>query len=89
MERKLRIAIQKSGRLSEKSLQLLKECAIGFNSGFLQLKAQSSEFPAELLYLRDDDIPGYVEKGIADIGIVGLNVVEEKEVDIEQVTADE
>ncbi|NQY11121.1 MAG: ATP phosphoribosyltransferase [Flavobacteriales bacterium] len=83
MEQKLRIAIQKSGRLSEKSLELLKECAIGFNSSYLQLKAQSSEFPAELLYLRDDDIPGYVEKGIADIGIVGLNVVEEHEVDIE------
>jgi ATP phosphoribosyltransferase len=70
----LRIALQKSGRLSEDSFKLLKECGIKFESGTGKLKTTSSNFPAEFLFLRDDDIPGYVEDGVADIGIVGENV---------------
>lgn len=70
----LRIALQKSGRLSEDSFRLFKECGIKFESGTGKLKTSSSNFPAEFLFLRDDDIPGYVEDGVADIGIVGENV---------------
>ncbi|MFH6983671.1 ATP phosphoribosyltransferase [Marinoscillum sp. 108] len=81
----LKVAIQKSGRLSEDSLRLFKECGIKFNNGAKKLKAQSSNFPIEFLFLRDDDIPGYVEDGIADIGIVGQNVHEEYQKQIEVV----
>ena len=73
----LKVAIQKSGRLSEDSLKLFKECGIKVNNGARKLKASASNFPIEFLFLRDDDIPGYVEDGIADIGIVGQNVQEE------------
>jgi ATP phosphoribosyltransferase len=72
-----RIAIQKSGRLSEDSLALIKECGISFNNGIGKLKAEATNFPVEFLFLRDDDIPGYVADGVADIGIVGENVVVE------------
>ena len=75
----LRIAIQKSGRLSEDSLRLIKECGIDFNNGTGKLKAESDNFPAEFLFLRDDDIPGYVADGVADVGIVGENVMVEKD----------
>lgn len=75
---KLRIAIQKSGRLSEKSLQLLTDCGISLNNGSRTLLASSQNFPVEILYLRDDDIPGYIEDGVADVGILGENVVLEK-----------
>jgi len=74
----LRIAIQKSGRLSEDSLKLIKECGINFNNGTGKLKAESDNFAAEFLFLRDDDIPGYVADGVADVGIVGENVMVEK-----------
>ncbi|MBC7919933.1 MAG: ATP phosphoribosyltransferase [Ferruginibacter sp.] len=77
MENILRIAIQKSGRLSEDSLLLIRECGIQFNSGTGKLKSDSTNFPAELLFLRDDDIPGYVADGVADVGIVGENVTTE------------
>lgn len=70
----LRIAIQKSGRLSEDSIALFKECGIKFDSANGRLKNTSSNFPAEFLFLRDDDIPGYVEDGVADIGVVGANI---------------
>ncbi|SDK86706.1 ATP phosphoribosyltransferase [Catalinimonas alkaloidigena] len=73
------MAIQKSGRLSDSSLQLIRECGIGFQNGTGKLKAQSHTFPMEFLFLRDDDIPGYVADGIADLGIVGENVVAEKD----------
>lgn len=73
----LKVAVQKSGRLSEDSLKLFRECGIKFNNGIKKLKSQSSNFPLEFLFLRDDDIPGYVEDGIADIGIVGQNVQDE------------
>src|ERR1700741_3017490 len=76
--KKLKIAIQKSGRLSENSLKLLKECGIEFDNGLNKLKAESNNFPLEVFFLRDDDIPQYVEDGVADIGIVGENVVLEK-----------
>ncbi|TFH22859.1 MAG: ATP phosphoribosyltransferase [Bacteroidia bacterium] len=76
---KLRIAIQKSGRLSEKSLQLLKEAGISLNNGSRKLRSVAQSFPLEVIYLRDDDIPQYVEDGVAHIGIVGENEFAEKE----------
>ncbi|SFE16135.1 ATP phosphoribosyltransferase [Chitinophaga sp. CF118] len=75
---KLRIAIQKSGRLHEDSIKLLKECGIDINNGVNKLKTEASNFPLEVFFLRDDDIPQYVEDGVADIGMVGENVVLEK-----------
>ena len=75
----LKIAIQKSGRLSEKSLQLLKECGIKIANGDRKLKASAANFPVEILFFRDDDIPQYVEQGVADIGILGENEVWEKD----------
>lgn len=78
MQNKLKIAIQKSGRLSENSLKLLKECGIDIDNGLNKLKAEASNFPIEVFFLRDDDIPQYVEDGVADIGIVGENVLLEK-----------
>ncbi len=75
---KLKIAIQKSGRLHEESLHLLKKCGIRLNSGTGQLKAEADNFPIEVFFLRDDDIPQYVEDAVADIGIVGENVFYEK-----------
>lgn len=79
METLLRIAIQKSGRLREGSLDLLKESGLSFSNGKDQLKTQASNFPVEVLFLRDDDIPQYVEDKVADIGIVGENIFEEKQ----------
>ena len=76
---KLRIAIQKSGRLSEKSLELLKEAGISLNNGSRKLRSVAQSFPLEVIYLRDDDIPQYVEDGVAQIGIVGENEFAEKE----------
>jgi ATP phosphoribosyltransferase len=81
----LRIAIQKSGRLSENSLKLLKECGIEFDNGLNKLKAEAYNFPLEVFFLRDDDIPQYVEDGVADIGIVGENVLLEKNKDVKTV----
>ena len=78
MKTKLKIAIQNSGRLSESSLKLLKECGIEFDNGLNKLKAEAFNFPLEVFFLRDDDIPQYVEDGVADIGIVGEYVVLEK-----------
>lgn len=76
---KLRIAIQKSGRLSEKSLNLLKEAGIYLNNGSRKLRSVAQVFPLEVIYLRDDDIPQYVEDGVAHIGIVGENEYAEKD----------
>jgi ATP phosphoribosyltransferase len=75
---KLRIAIQKSGRLYDDSVQLLKECGIDLRNVKDRLKTESDNFPLEVFFLRDDDIPQYVEDGVADIGIVGENVLFEK-----------
>jgi ATP phosphoribosyltransferase len=79
---KIKIAIQKSGRLSEKSLELLTECGIKVSNGDRKLKTTARNFPMEILFLRDDDIPQYVEQGVADIGILGENEVWEKEKDV-------
>ncbi|RYZ45988.1 MAG: ATP phosphoribosyltransferase [Sphingobacteriales bacterium] len=75
---KLRIAIQKSGRLNDDSVKLLKDCGIDLKNGVNKLKTEADNFPMEIYFLRDDDIPQYVEDGVADIGIVGENVVYEK-----------
>ncbi|MEM7371205.1 MAG: ATP phosphoribosyltransferase [Bacteroidota bacterium] len=74
----LRIALQKSGRLSERSLQFMEECGISFSRNKTKLKSTAYNFPIELLFLRDDDIPKYVATGVAHIGIVGENVLAEK-----------
>jgi ATP phosphoribosyltransferase len=75
---KLTLAIQKSGRLHDDSMRLLKECGIDITNGVNKLKAEAGNFPLELYFLRDDDIPQYVEDNVADIGFVGENVVLEK-----------
>ncbi|HZY24195.1 MAG TPA: ATP phosphoribosyltransferase [Bacteroidales bacterium] len=79
---KLKIAIQKSGRLSDNSKNLLEECGIKFSNGISVLKTSAKNFPVELLFLRDDDIPQYVEQQVADIGILGENMVFEKNKDV-------
>jgi ATP phosphoribosyltransferase len=73
----LRIAIQKSGRLSDDSISLLRECGIDIllSRGNAKLTARATNFPLELLFLRDDDIPGYIADGVVDAGIVGENVL--------------
>lgn len=76
---KLKIAIQKSGRLSEKSIALLEKCGLKFPNGGGKLITESSNFPVEILFLRDDDIPQYVEQNVAHIGIIGENVFLENE----------
>lgn len=75
---RLKIAIQKSGRLNEESLKLLKDCGIDLKNGINKLKTEADNFPMEVFFLRDDDIPQYVEDAVADIGIVGENVIYEK-----------
>ena len=79
---RLKIAIQKSGRLSENSHRLLEECGIKFSNGTGVLKASARNFPVDILFLRDDDIPQYVEQQVADIGILGENMVYEKNKDV-------
>lgn len=82
---KLKIAIQKTGRLSEKSLELLKECGISLSNSDRKLKTEARNFPIEVLFLRDDDIPQYVEQGVADIGFIGENEVWEKDKNVNTV----
>ncbi|MBU2019871.1 MAG: ATP phosphoribosyltransferase, partial [Bacteroidetes bacterium] len=82
---KIKVAIQKSGRLSEKSLELFKSCGISFSNGDRKLKSAAKNFPIEILFLRDDDIPQYVEQGIADIGILGQNEVWEKNKKVDEI----
>jgi ATP phosphoribosyltransferase len=79
----LRVAIQKSGRLSEKSLSILSEAGISLNNGSRKLRSLSGSFPLEVIYLRDDDIPEYVQDGVADIGIVGENEYLEKACEVD------
>jgi ATP phosphoribosyltransferase len=79
---KLRIAIQKAGRLNEDSLKILKDAGISIDNGKEQLKATSSNFPLEVLYLRNGDIPQYLRDGVVDIAFLGENVLEEKGDDI-------
>jgi ATP phosphoribosyltransferase len=79
MNDKLKIAVQKSGRLHDGSLSLLKECGIRIENGFDQLIAPARDFPVEVLFLRNSDIPQYLEDGVADMAIIGENVVIEKQ----------
>ncbi|WBV60880.1 ATP phosphoribosyltransferase [Chryseobacterium camelliae] len=79
----IKIAIQKSGRLYEESLQLLKDCGIFINNGKDQLKVSVDNFPMEIMYLRNSDIPQYLEDGVVDIAIVGENLLVEKQKNIE------
>lgn len=78
----LRIAVQKKGRLLDESIQLLKECGIRIDNGRDQLKAAARNFPIEVLYLRNSDIPQYIQDGVADIGIIGENTLIEKEKEV-------
>lgn len=78
----LKIAIQKSGRLNEKSVELLKNCGLSFENYKSSLISAVSNFPLEILFLRDDDIPEYVQDGIADLGIVGENMISETEASV-------
>lgn len=78
----LKIAIQKSGRLNEKSVEILKNCGLSFENYKSSLIARVANFPLEILFLRDDDIPEYVQDGIADLGIVGENVIIEAGADV-------
>src|SRR3982751_6102161 len=82
---KLKIAIQKSGRLYDDSVKLLKDCGIDLKNGVNKLKTEADNFPMEIYFLRDDDIPQYVEDGVADIGIVGENIIAETGCDIKVV----
>jgi ATP phosphoribosyltransferase len=81
----LRIAVQKKGRLLDESIQLLKECGIKIDNGRDQLKAAARNFPIEVLYLRNSDIPQYIQDGVADIGIIGENTIIEKKKKVEVV----
>ena len=74
---KLKIAIQKSGRLKDESLELLKQCGISIDNGRDQLKAEASNFPLEIFYLRNSDIPKYIEDGVVNMGIIGENLLYE------------
>lgn len=79
---KLKIAIQKSGRLNQDSLKLLKSCGIDIDNGKDQLKVEVQNFPLEILYLRNSDIPQYLEDGVVDIAIIGENVLIEQQKEI-------
>jgi ATP phosphoribosyltransferase len=81
----LRVAIQKTGRLSEKSLELLSEAGISLANGSRKLKSMAANYPLETLFIRDDDIPEYIRDGVADIGIVGENEVAEKGFELDTV----
>lgn len=85
MSETLRIAVQKSGRLYEGSMKLLKECGIEVSNGNNQLRVIAANFPVEIFFLRDDDIPEYVQDAVADIGFVGENVVKEKNKEVDTI----
>jgi len=74
---KLKIALQKQGKLADGSTELLRKCGIKFSNGHGKLRTEAADFPLEIFFLRDDDIPDYVADGVADIGIVGQNILEE------------
>ncbi len=85
MTNNIKIAIQRSGRLSEDSIALLKKCGIGFGNGLGKLRSTANNFPLEIFFLRDDDIPQYVADSVADIGIIGENILAEKGCDVNTV----
>ena len=74
---KLKIALQKQGKLADGSTALLRKCGIGFSNGLGKLRTEAADFPLEIFFLRDDDIPDYVADGVADVGVVGENVLAE------------
>ena len=78
MKKKLHIAVQKSGRLHDDSLKLLKDCGISIDNGKDQLKAAAKNFPMEVFYLRNGDIPQYLRDGVIDVAIIGENLLVEK-----------
>ena len=80
---KLKIALQKSGRLYDDSVSILKECGIELQNGVNRLLNEAINFPLQILFLRDDDIPQYVQDGVADVGIVGENIVYETNKDVD------
>lgn len=81
----LKVAVQKKGRLYDGSISLLKECGIDVSNGNNQLRVQAANFPLEVFFLRDDDIPEYVQDAVVDIGFVGENVVAEKNKEISSI----
>ena len=83
MSEKLKLAVQKKGRLSEKSIQLLRNCGLDIENFQDRLIISATNFDLDILFLRDDDIPEYVQDNVAHIGIVGENVVLEKGLDVE------
>lgn len=83
--KRLKIAVQKSGRLQEGSLKMLRECGIRIDNGRDQLRAQATNFPVDILYLRNSDIPQYVEDGVADLGIIGENLLVEKQNQLDKI----
>ncbi len=85
MPQPLKIAVQKSGRLLDGSLALLKECGIKIDNGKNQLKVNARNYPLEVYYLRNSDIPQYVYDGVADIAIIGQNTITEKDLDLEEI----
>ena len=85
MTENLKIAVQKKGRLYDGSMALLKECGIDVSNGNNQLRVQAANFPLEVFFLRDDDIPEYVQDAVVDIGFVGENVTAEKNKQVESV----
>ena len=85
MNENLKIAVQKKGRLYDGSMAMLKECGIDVSNGNNQLRVQAANFPLEVFFLRDDDIPEYVQDAVVDIGFVGENVVAEKNKEVKSV----
>ena len=85
MTENLKIAVQKKGRLYDGSMSLLKECGIDVSNGNNQLRVQAANFPLEVFFLRDDDIPEYVQDAVVDIGFVGENVIAEKNKEISSI----
>lgn len=79
---KLKIAVQKAGRLHDDSIELLKDCGISIDNSKDQLKAEAYDFPLEILYLRNSDIPQYLEEGVVDIAIIGENLLMEQKKDV-------
>src|SRR5215471_16580936 len=79
---RLKVALQKSGRLTENSLDLMVRCGLKYSRGKDQLMCYGENMPLDLLFVRDDDIPDLVQEDVCDLGIVGLNVIEEKRLEL-------
>src|ERR1700720_4137655 len=81
-EPRLKIAVQKSGRLTDSSLDLLSRCGLKYSRGKDQLMCYGENMPLDVLFVRDDDIPDLVQEDVCDLGLVGLNVLEEKRLEL-------